>query len=81
MRDLHDMGELAIAVDTRNELVGDVENAGKEWQSSGQHDISGDSLGKAVPYGVQDTIAAPCGRRRGLMDSNRLDNRDTWRSR
>jgi transposase len=61
VRDFHEMGEPAISVDTKKkELVGDFENAGKEWQPSGQpeevlsHDFPVDSVGKAVPYGVYD---------------------------
>src|SRR3989442_2135595 len=50
-----------ISVDTKKkELVGDFKNGGKEWQPEGRpenvlvHDCPGDSLGKAIPYGVYD---------------------------
>jgi hypothetical protein len=50
-----------VSVDTKKkELVGEFRNAGREWRPQGQpvaartHDFPGDSLGKAVPYGVYD---------------------------
>ena len=50
-----------ISVDTKKkELVGDFKNAGKEWHRKGEpeavrvHDFPGDSVGKAIPYGVFD---------------------------
>src|SRR2546427_6768433 len=50
-----------ISVDTKKkELVGNFKNAGKEWQPKGApekvlvHDFPGDSLGKAIPYGIYD---------------------------
>lgn len=50
-----------ISVDTKKkELVGDFKNAGKEWQPKDEpekalvHDFPGDSIGKAIPYGVYD---------------------------
>jgi transposase len=50
-----------ISVDTKKkELVGDFKNAGREWQPKGSpekvlvHDFPGDSVGKAIPYGVYD---------------------------
>jgi len=50
-----------ISVDTKKkELVGDFKNAGREWQPKGMpekvliHDFPGDSVGKAIPYGVYD---------------------------
>jgi hypothetical protein len=50
-----------ISVDTKKkELVGQFANAGREWRPKGQpvathtHDFPGDSVGKAVPYGVYD---------------------------
>ncbi len=50
-----------ISVDTKKkELVGDVKNAGQEWQPTGTpetarvHDFPGDAIGKAIPYGVYD---------------------------
>ena len=50
-----------ISVDTKKkELVGEFKNAGREWRPKGQpvatrtHDFPGDSVGKAVPYGVYD---------------------------
>jgi hypothetical protein len=53
-----------ISVDTKKkELVGQFKNAGREWRPKGQpetartHDFPGDSVGKAVPYGVYDLTA------------------------
>src|SRR5262245_34005949 len=53
-----------ISVDTKKkELVGEFANAGREWRPKGQpvatrtHDFPGDSVGKAVPYGVYDLTA------------------------
>jgi hypothetical protein len=50
-----------ISVDTKKkELIGDFKNAGREWQPKGKpenvliHDFPGDSVGKAIPYGVYD---------------------------
>src|SRR6266849_1537128 len=50
-----------ISVDTKKkELLGNFKNAGKEWQPKGApekvlvHDFPGDSLGKAIPYGIYD---------------------------
>jgi len=50
-----------ISVDTKKkELVGQFANAGRDWRPKGQpaathtHDFPGDSVGKAVPYGVYD---------------------------
>jgi len=54
-------GQPVISVDTKKkELVGDFKNAGREWQPMGTpeevqvHDFPGDSIGKAIPYGVYD---------------------------
>jgi DDE family transposase len=56
-----DTGDPVISVDTKKkELVGEFKNAGRDWRPKGQpvaartHDFPGDSLGKAVPYGVYD---------------------------
>src|SRR5512133_1135671 len=53
-----------VSVDTKKkELVGEFANAGREWRSKGQpaatrtHDFPGDSVGKAIPYGVYDVTA------------------------
>ena len=53
-----------ISVDTKKkELVGEFKNAGRQWRPKGQpaatrtHDFPGDSVGKAVPYGVYDLTA------------------------
>jgi hypothetical protein len=53
-----------ISVDTKKkELVGEFRNAGQQWRPKGQpvatrtHDFPGDSLGKAIPYGVYDVRA------------------------
>jgi len=50
-----------ISVDTKKkELVGDFKNSGREWHPKGTpekvqvHDFPGDSIGKAIPYGVYD---------------------------
>jgi transposase len=50
-----------ISVDTKKkELVGQFKNGGREWRPQGEpaatrtHDFPGDSVGKAVPYGVYD---------------------------
>lgn len=54
-------GAPVISVDTKKkELVGDFENAGREWHPEGQpvpvrvHDFIDDTLGKVIPYGVYD---------------------------
>jgi Rhodopirellula transposase DDE domain len=54
-------GQPVISVDTKKkELVGDFTNAGREWQPTGDpervrvHDVPGDAVGKAIPYGVYD---------------------------
>jgi transposase len=56
-----DAGDPVISVDTKKkELVGEYKNAGREWRPKGHpaatrtHDFPGDSVGKAVPYGVYD---------------------------
>jgi hypothetical protein len=53
-----------ISVDTKKkELVGQFKNGGREWRPKGEpaatrtHDFPGDSVGKAVPYGVYDVAA------------------------
>ena len=53
-----------VSVDTKKkELVGEFKNAGREWRPKGEpaatrtHDFPGDSVGKAVPYGVYDLTA------------------------
>ena len=53
-----------ISVDTKKkELVGEFKNAGRQWRPAGEpaatrtHDFPGDSVGKAVPYGVYDLTA------------------------
>ena len=50
-----------ISVDTKKkELVGDFRNGGREWQPRRSpekalvHDFPGDSVGKAIPYGIYD---------------------------
>ena len=59
-----DTGDPVISVDTKKkELVGQFKNGGREWRPQGQpaaartHDFPGDSLGKAIPYGVYDVTA------------------------
>jgi Rhodopirellula transposase DDE domain len=57
-------GDPVVSVDTKKkELVGEFKNAGQEWRPRGEpvatrtHDFPGDSVGKAVPYGVYDLTA------------------------
>ena len=57
-------GDPVISVDTKKkELVGEFKNGGREWRPKGRpvaartHDFPGDSLGKAIPYGVYDVTA------------------------
>ena len=57
-------GDPVISVDTKKkELVGEYKNAGREWRPKARpvatrtHDFPGDSVGKAVPYGVYDITA------------------------
>ena len=57
-------GQPVISVDTKKkELVGDFENAGREWQPQGQpeqvrtHDFKDKKLGKVAPYGIYDLTA------------------------
>jgi hypothetical protein len=59
-----DTADPVISVDTKKkELVGEFKNAGREWRPEGEpaatrtHDFPGDSVGKAVPYGVYDLTA------------------------
>jgi hypothetical protein len=59
-----DTADPVISVDTKKkELVGEFKNAGRQWRPAGQpeatrtHDFPGDSVGKAVPYGVYDLTA------------------------
>jgi transposase len=59
-----DTADPVISVDTKKkELVGEFKNAGREWRPKGEpaaartHDFPGDSVGKAVPYGVYDLTA------------------------
>jgi transposase len=57
-------GDPVISVDTKKkELVGEFKNAGSQWRPKGEpalartHDFPGDSVGKAIPYGVYDLTA------------------------
>ncbi|MDP9792482.1 hypothetical protein J2S43_000994 [Catenuloplanes nepalensis] len=59
-----DGGQPVISVDTKKkELLGDFKNTGREWRPTGDpvrvntHDFPGDSVGKAVPYGIYDITA------------------------
>jgi hypothetical protein len=59
-----DAGQPVISVDTKKkELLGAFKNAGRQWRPAGQpaevntHDFPGDSVGKAVPYGIYDITA------------------------
>ena len=63
VRQFQNRGQPAISVDTKKkELVGDFENAGREWHPQGQpeevrvHDFIDKKLGKAIPYGVYDIL-------------------------
>jgi transposase len=54
-------GEPVISVDTqKKELVGQYDNAGREWQPEGApekvltHDFPDQRVGKAIPYGIDD---------------------------
>lgn len=54
-------GEPAISIDTKKtELVGEFQNAGREWRPKGElirgstHDFPSQAIGKAIPYGVYD---------------------------
>jgi len=59
-----DADQPVISVDTKKkELLGAFKNAGRQWRPAGQpaevntHDFPGDSVGKAVPYGIYDITA------------------------
>lgn len=59
-----DAGQPVISVDTKKkELLGAFKNAGRQWRPAGEpvevntHDFPGDSVGKAVPYGIYDITA------------------------
>ncbi|MGC4857369.1 ISAzo13 family transposase [Micromonospora sp. DT4] len=64
VKDHHDCADPVISVDTKKkELIGQFSNAGRQWRPHGEpaatltHDFPGDSLGKAVPYGIYDLAA------------------------
>ena len=64
VKDHQGTGDPVVSVDTKKkELVGEFANAGREWRPKGQpaatrtHDFPGDSVGKAIPYGVYDVTA------------------------
>jgi len=64
VKDHQGTGDPVVRVDTKKkELVGEFANAGREWRPTGQpaatrtHDFPGDSVGKAIPYGVYDVTA------------------------
>ena len=64
VKDHQGTADPVVSVDTKKkELVGEFKNAGREWRPKGvpvatrTHDFPGDSLGKAVPYGVYDISA------------------------
>lgn len=61
VQDFQNAGDPAISVDTKKkELVGEFQNAGREWHPSGEpplvlaHDFPSDASGKAIPYGIYD---------------------------
>jgi Rhodopirellula transposase DDE domain len=63
-KDYQGAADPVISVDTKKkELIGEFKNGGREWRPKGQpvatrtHDFPGDSVGKAVPYGVYDLTA------------------------
>jgi Rhodopirellula transposase DDE domain len=64
VKDYQGAADPVISVDTKKkELIGEFKNGGREWRPKGQpvatrtHDFPGDSVGKAVPYGVYDLTA------------------------
>jgi len=64
VKDYQGTADPVISVDTKKkELIGEFKNGGREWRPKGQptatrtHDFPGDSVGKAVPYGVYDLTA------------------------
>jgi hypothetical protein len=64
VKDYQGAADPVISVDTKKkELIGEFKNVGREWRPKGQpvatrtHDFPGDSVGKAVPYGVYDLTA------------------------
>ena len=55
-------GSPIVSVDSKKkELIGDFKNSGSKWdkqpQAVNDHDFPSDAIGKAVPYGIYDTIA------------------------
>jgi hypothetical protein len=59
-----DAGQPVVSMDAKKkELVGQFENAGREWARAGAavrvdcHDFPGDAAGKALPYGIYDVAA------------------------
>ncbi|XVS61830.1 ISAzo13 family transposase [Actinosynnema sp. CA-299493] len=64
VKDHQAAGQPVVSVDTKKkELVGQYENAGREWRPGGDpvkvdtHDFPDKTLGKAVPYGIYDLAA------------------------
>ena len=64
VEDFRARGQPVVSVDTKKkELVGDFENAGREWRPKGHpeevrtRDFIDEVLGKAIPYGVYDLAA------------------------
>ena len=54
-------GNPVISVDTKKkELIGNFKNQGHSWEKSpipvNDHDFPSDALGKAIPYGIYDTL-------------------------
>jgi hypothetical protein len=54
-------GQPIISVDSKKkELIGDFKQAGRTWSlepiAVNIHDFLGDSLGRAVPYGIYDVL-------------------------
>jgi transposase len=64
VKDHQGSADPVVSVDTKKkELVGQFANPGRQWRPKGEpvptltHDFPGDSLGKAVPYGIYDLAA------------------------
>jgi transposase len=64
VKDHQAAGQPVISVETKKkEIVGEFNNAGREWPPAGQpvpvstHDFPDKELGKAVPYGIYDLSA------------------------
>ena len=61
VKDFQERNQPVISVDTKKkELIGNYQNAGREWQPEGSpipvliHDFPDTELGKVIPYGIYD---------------------------